>query len=122
MKKIFSYQKKAARIIFFGDTLAHYQQLMLDMNVFNAYQINIYQNLTLLYEAHTGTTPSIFFNSIGSQRSIINPKSSKNSCNYTIFKSAMKLTNFPISRRDRILRNTVLDAALKNRIFTTIQS
>ena len=122
LKKIFTYQKKTARVIFFGDTLAHYKQLMLNMNVFNFYQINIYQNLTLLYEAHTGTTPLIFFNLIGFQRSIINPKSSKNSGGYRIFKSARKLTNFAISRRVRILGNTVLDAALKNRIFTTIQS
>ena len=122
MKKIFTYHKKAARVIFFGDPVAHSKQLMLHMIVFNIYQINIYQNLTLLYEAHTGTTPLIFFNLIGFQRSIINPKSSKNSSGYRIFKSARKLTNFAISRRVRILGNTVLDAALKNRIFTTIQS
>ena len=94
MKKIFTYYKKAARVTFFGDPVAHSKQLMLHMNVFNIYHINIYQNLTLLYEAHTGTTPLIFFNLIGFQRSIINPKSSKNRDNYTIFKSAMKFCNF----------------------------
>ena len=85
LKKIFTYQKKAARVIFFGEPFAHVKQVILDMNVFNAYQINIYQNLILLYEAHTATTTSIFFNSISFQRSIINPKSSKNDNNYTIF-------------------------------------
>ena len=94
MKKILTYQKKAARVIFFGDTLAHFKQLMFDTKIFNVYQINIYQNVTLLYEARTGTTPSIFFNLIGFQISIINPKSSKNRDNYTIFKSAMKFCNF----------------------------
>ena len=48
LKKIFIYQKKAARVIFFGDPLAHAKQMMLDMNVFNVYQVNIYQNLILL--------------------------------------------------------------------------
>ena len=85
---------------------------MFDMNELNVYQINIYQNLILLYKAHTGTAPSIFFNKF----SKINhnyPTSSKNRGNYTILKSTMKLTNFAISRRGPILWNTVLDATLK---------
>ena len=95
---------------------------MLHVDALNVYQINMYQNLILLYKAHTGTAPSINFNKF----SKINhnyPTSSKNSGNYTILKSAIKLTNFAISRRGPILWNTVLDATLKkNRIFTTIQS
>ena len=85
---------------------------MLEMNALNVYQINIYQNLILIYKAHTGTARSIFFNKF----SKINhnyPTSSKNSGNYTIPKSTMKLTNFAISRRSPILRNTVLVATLK---------
>ena len=112
MKKIFTYQKKAAKVIFFADRLAHAKPLMLDMNALNVYQINIYQNLVLFYKAHTGTAPSIFFNKF----SKINhnyPASSKISGNYTIPKSTMKLTNFAISRRSPILWNTVSDATLK---------
>ena len=93
MKKIFTYQKKAARVIFFADRLAHAKPLMLDMNALNVYQINIYQNLILLYKVHTGTVPSISFNKF----SKINhnyPTSFKNRGNYTILKSTMKLTNF----------------------------
>ena len=85
---------------------------MLDMNALNVYQINIYQNLILLYKAPTGTAPSIFFNKF----SKINrnyPTSSKNSSNYTNLKSIMKLANFTISRRGPILWNAVLDAKLK---------
>ena len=84
---------------------------MLDMNALNVYQINIYQNLILLSKAHTGTAPSIFFNKF----SKINhnyPTSSKNSCNYTILKLTIKLTNFSVSRRGPILWNTVLDTTL----------
>ena len=112
MKKIFTYQKKAARVIFFADRLAHAKPLMLDMNALNVYQINIYKKFILLYKGHTGTTPSIFFNKF----SKINhnyPTSFKNSNNYTIPKLTMKLTNFAISRRGPILWNTVLDATLK---------
>ena len=75
-------------------------------------QINIYQNLIVFYKAHTGTALSIFFNKI----SKINhnyPTSSKNSGNYAIPKSTLKLTNSTISRKGPILWNTVLDAALK---------
>ena len=60
---------KAARVIFFTKRLAHAKPLMPDMNALNVYQINIYQNLILLYKAHTCTAPSIFFNKF--QRSII---------------------------------------------------
>ena len=112
LKKIFTYQKKAARVIFFADRLAHAKPLMLDMNALNIYQINIYQNLILLYKAYTGTAPLIFFDKF----SKINhnyPTSSKNSGNYTIPKSTMKLTNIAISSRSPILRNTVLDATLR---------
>ena len=47
LKKIFTYQKKAASVISFADRLAHAKPLMLDMNPLNFYQINIYQNLIL---------------------------------------------------------------------------
>ena len=111
LKKIFTYQKKSARAIFFADRLTHAKPLMLDVNALNVYQINIYQNLILLYKAHTAI-PSIFFNKF----SKINHNyltSSKNSGNYTIPKSTMKLTNFAVSRGVPILWNTVLDAKLK---------
>ena len=68
--------------------------------------------MILIYKVHTGATPSIFFNKF----SKINhnyPTSSKNSGNYIIPKSTMKLTNFAISRRSPILWNIVLDATLK---------
>ena len=111
LKKKFTYQKKAARVIFFADCLAHVKPLILDMNALNVHQINIYQNLILLYKAHRGTAPLIFLNKF----SKINHNyltSSKNSSSYTILKLTMKLTNFAISRRGPILWNTVLDATL----------
>ena len=106
------YQKKAVRVIFFAACLAHPKPFMLDMNALNVYQINIYQNLILLYKAHTGTTPLIFFNKF----SKINhnyPLSSKSSGNLSIPKSTMKLQIFATSRRVPILWNTVLDVTLK---------
>ena len=68
--------------------------------------------MILLYKAHTGTAPTIFFNKF----SKINhnyPTSSENRGNYAILKLTMKLTKFAISRRGPILWNTVLDATLK---------
>ena len=85
---------------------------MLELNALNVYQVNIYQNLILLYKVHTGTAPSIFFNKF-LKINYNYPTSSKNSSNYTIPKSTMKLTIFLISRRGPILWSTVLDATLK---------
>ena len=102
LKKIFTYQKKTARVIFF----------CMPNHWFLTWTHSIYQNLILLYKAHKGRIPSTFFNKF----SKINHNyltSSKNSGNYTILKSTMKLTNFAISRRGPILWNTVLDALLK---------
>ena len=84
---------------------------MLVMNALNVYQINICPYLILLYKVHTGTALSIFFNTF----SRINhnyPTISKNSSNYSIPKSTMKLTNFAISRRGPFIWNTVLDTTL----------
>ena len=85
---------------------------MVDMNALNVYQINTYQSSISIYKACTGTATWIFFNKF-SKISHNYPTSSKNSGNYTIPKSTMKLTNFEISRRIPILWNTVLDATLK---------
>ena len=112
LRKIFTYQRKGAGAIFFADRFAHAKLSTLAMNALNVYQINIYQNLILLYKAHTGTALSIFFN----QFLKINHnflKNSKNSSNYSIPKSTIKLTNFAISRRALTLLNTVLDEKLK---------
>ena len=112
MKKIFTYQKKAAREIFFADRLAHAKALILEMNALNVYQINIYQDLILLYKAHSRAAPSILFNKF-SKVNHNYPTGSKNRGNYTILKSTMKLTNFAISKRGPIFWNIVLDATLK---------
>ena len=45
LKKIFTYQKKEARVIFFADRLDHPKPLMPDMNALNVYQINILSKL-----------------------------------------------------------------------------
>ena len=97
LEEIFTCQEKAARIIFFAEHLAHTKPLMLDMNKLNVYQINMYQNLILLYKVHSGTTPSLFFNKLKINHNY--PTSSKCSGNYTNPKSPMKSTNFAISRR-----------------------
>ena len=39
--------------------LAHARSLMVDINALNVYQINIYQNLILIYKACAGTVTSI---------------------------------------------------------------
>ena len=89
LRKISTYQKKAARAIFFADSYAYPKPMILEMKARNAYQINMYQNLILLYKTDIGTTLPIFFNKF----SKINDNyltSSKNSSNYSIPKLKMK--------------------------------
>ena len=86
LNKIFTYQKKAARVIFFADHLSYSEPFILDINALNVYQINIYQNVILLYKAHIGTAPSMLFNKFSKIKHNYQT-SSKNSGNYTIPKS-----------------------------------
>ena len=105
-------RKKVVRVIFFPDSLAHGKSLMLGMNALNVYQINICQDLTLLYKAHVVRALLTFSN----KYSKINYNyltGSRNSSNYTIPKLTMKVTYFSISRRGPILWNTILDVTLK---------
>ena len=118
----FHLSEKAARAIFFADRLAHAKPLMLEMNATNVCQINIYQNLILLYKAHASTAPSILFNKF----SKINHnywRSSKNSGNYSIPKSAMKLKRFAIFKeKPNPFEYSFTCNTNRNRIFTIIQS
>ena len=110
LKKILTYKKKQLEQYFLltASLMPNHCFLTWMHSIFT----NIYQNLILLYKAHTGTAPSIFFNKF----SKINhnyPTSSKSSSNYTIPKLTMKLTYFAISRRVPILWDTVLDTTKK---------
>ena len=62
LRKYSSIRKKAPRVYFLLTVSLMPKTLMLDMNALNVYQINKYQNLILLYIAHIGTAPSLFFN------------------------------------------------------------
>ena len=112
LKKIYSCQKKASRIIFHADRYAHAKPLLRDMNALNVYQINIYQHLILMYKTNIGTAPVIFLNKF-SKVFHRYPTSSINSINYKIPKSATKHTDFAASRRGPTLWNKVLDRSLK---------
>ena len=76
-------------------------------NHINLIENKISKSLGILHRAKfLLNQKSIFFNKF----SMINhnyPKSSKNSGNYKILKSTLKLTNFAISRTGPILWNTV---------------
>ena len=109
LKRIIFYQKKADRVIFFPDCMAHSKSLILT---------SMHSKTPNKYISKLDSAPATSFNKF----SKINHNyltSSKNSSNYTIFKVTIKLTNFAISRRGSILWNTVLDATLKE-IFTIL--
>ena len=112
LKKIYTCQKKASRVIFRTDRDAHAKPLLREMNALNVYQINLYQNLILIHKANTGSAPTIFVNKF-SKVNHTYPTSSNNSINYRIPKSITKHTNFAVSRRCPSLWNKVVDRSLK---------
>ena len=111
---------KAARVIFFADRLAHATSLMLDINALSVCQKNIYQNLILLYKAHTGTAPTIFL--ISFQRSIISIRQFPKIAAIIQFLNRQwnnKFCNF--KERFNPLEYSFRCNTKRNRIFTTIQ-
>ena len=57
LKKIHSYQKHSIRIIFCKDKFSHTKELFVQNKVFNAYQLNISNNLIFMHKVRNGTAP-----------------------------------------------------------------
>ena len=50
LKKLYKQQKHASRIIYNEERMTHFRPLMKSLNALNIYQLNIYQNLVLVFK------------------------------------------------------------------------
>ena len=62
LKKIYSKQKHASRIIFQEDRYTHARPLMKTLNALNIYQINIFQTLVFMFKLKNNMAPKVFQN------------------------------------------------------------
>ena len=62
LKKIYSQQKHAIRIVYSKDRLTHTRELFKECKVLNVYQVNIWKNLVFMHQINSNTVPTIFLN------------------------------------------------------------
>ena len=62
LKKIYSQQKHAIRIVYSKDRLSHTRELFKQCKVLNVYQVNIWKNLVFMHQINSNTVPTIFLN------------------------------------------------------------
>ena len=62
LKKIYSQQKHAIRIVYSKDRLPHTRELFKECKVLNEYQVNIWKNLVFMHQINSNTVPTIFLN------------------------------------------------------------
>ena len=60
LKKIYSQQKHAIRIVYSKDRLTHTRELFKECKVLNVYQVNIWKNLVFMHQINSNTVPTIF--------------------------------------------------------------
>ena len=64
LKKIYSQQKHAIRIVYSKDRLTHTRELFKECKVLNVYQVNIWKYLVFMHQVNSNTVPTIFFEQI----------------------------------------------------------
>ena len=62
LKKIYSQQKHAIRIVYSKDRLTRTRELFKECKVLNVYQVNIWRNLVFMHQVNSNTVPTIFLN------------------------------------------------------------
>ena len=62
LKKLYSQQKQAVKIVFNEDILASSKILFSELNALNIYKINIFQNLVFMFKTRMGINPDVFNN------------------------------------------------------------
>ena len=62
LKKIYSQQKHAIRVVYSKDRLTHSRELSKECKVLNVYQVNIWKNLVFMDQVNSKSLTTIFFN------------------------------------------------------------
>ena len=111
LKKIYSKQKHASRIIFQEDRYTHARPLMKTLNALNIYQINIFQTLVFMFKLKNNMAPKVFQNQF---KSIQHKYPTKYSLqNFKQPKTISKLTKYSITSRGPELWNNFINNETK---------
>ena len=106
LKKVQSKQKHALRIMFNQFKTSSSEPLFLSLNVFNVYQINIFQSVQCMHIIKNKNVSHIFLKLFGVPCHAYLPNLS--SINFSVPRTFLKLHGFAISARDPILWNNYL--------------
>ena len=111
LKKLYSKQKSACRIIFGEGRHTSVRHRLREIGALDIYQMNVYQVLIFTFKVKNGTNPSIFKHQFTQFDHSYSTRHSKHS--YKIPKALLKAKRFSILYRGPILWNTVLNKSLK---------
>ena len=112
LKKLFSQQKQAIKIVFNEDIYASSNVLFTELNALNIYKLNIFQNLIFMFKTKNGLNPEIFTNKFQNINHNYPTRFSEN--NYYVPKTKRKFLKFAISSRAPSLWNEIVPSYLKS--------
>ncbi|XP_065678245.1 tigger transposable element-derived protein 4-like [Hydra vulgaris] len=110
IKKLFSKQKHAVRIILNAGRFTHTKELFNNLQILNVFQLNLYQILIFMYKLHNKISPIIFSTLFNKINHMYSARFSK----YEQPKMHYLATKFFIAVRGPKLWNALLSDELKN--------
>ena len=121
LKKIYSQQKHAIRVVCSKDRLSHTRELLKERIVLNIYQVNIWKNLVFIHQINSNTLPRIFLNKF--KRPTHNYPTNFARTNYSIPPFKLNKSKYQISIRGPTLwKNIPTDAEKKQQKINTFES
>ncbi|XP_065645688.1 uncharacterized protein LOC136076146 [Hydra vulgaris] len=118
LKKIYSKQKIACKIIFGIKRTAHGEPFLMELNALNVYKLNIYQVMLFMFKSKHGLSPNIF-HSYFTKISHKYPTNFSND-NFVVPRFYFKLSSFQIQYRGAFLWNEFFQKINKNNILQNI--
>ena len=111
LKKLFSKQKHACRIIFHEERHSPVVKRLKELKALDVYQLNIYQTLTFMQRVKKSNCPTVFDEKFSEIQHRYNTRYSENA--FKIPKAKTKVKRFSIRYRGPFLWNNVLNSELK---------
>ena len=111
LKKLYTTQKKASRIIMDKNMFTEARPLMKDLNILNVYQLNIFQTLPFMFKQQSENNPQVFKSQFSKISHRYPTRYSLN--NYAIPKTMLRKTDFAITCRAPSLWNKIATAEMK---------
>ena len=114
LKKIYSQQKHAIRVVYSKDRLSHTRELFKECKVLNIYQVNIWKNLVFMHQINSNTLPTIFLNKF--KRPNHDYPTNFTRTNYSILPVKLNKSKYQISiRGPKLWKNIPIDTEYRKR-------